>query len=241
MLAGVAAFVVLVPLVVVRSSHHPDPLFNPQLFRIRSVWSASATTVLTAGVGMGIWLSWPLLLTQGLGYSTLQTGLMLTPVPIVMALTAFIGGRTVDRFGTGQLSLQELLRVDCGAGAARADDGAVTRLRRPLAGFPRVRRGLSTNPGSAPRAHAPTMCVHPAWSCWRFTHISDDVLPTLRCGRRLGRRHHDHDARREPSQAARSTRLIACLTLPVVDRRDVGGAMSSVSGRHVWRIGKRSM
>jgi MFS family permease len=98
-LAGFVAGAVLLPIVWYRSGHHPEPLFQRELLRIRSVWSSCATTALTSAVGMGIWATWPLLLTQSLGYTTIQTGLLLTPVPVVMALAAIVGGRVISRVG----------------------------------------------------------------------------------------------------------------------------------------------
>jgi NTE family protein len=90
---------VLLPALVVRSLHHRAPLLDPRVFRHRSVWSASVVTLLTSAVGLGLWITWPLLLTQGLGYSPFETGLLLTPAPVTMALAAFAAGRLVDRIG----------------------------------------------------------------------------------------------------------------------------------------------
>ncbi len=96
---SLVASVVLLWLCVVRCLRHPQPLFDVRLLRIRSVWSASATTVLSSVVSNGIWLAWPLMLTQGLGYSVLETGLLLTPVPAVMALGAWGAGALANRVG----------------------------------------------------------------------------------------------------------------------------------------------
>ncbi len=90
---------VLLWLCVMRCLHHPQPLFDVRLLTVRSVWSASVATVLASAVSNGIWLAWPLMLTQGLGHSVLETGLLLTPVPAVMALGAWWAGSLSNRFG----------------------------------------------------------------------------------------------------------------------------------------------
>jgi NTE family protein len=90
---------VLGPLFVWRSLHHPAPLLNLGLFRVRAVWSANLANVFMAMMGLSIWLVWPLFLTQIWGYSLLQAGLAITPGPVCSAFIGVLAGRLADRHG----------------------------------------------------------------------------------------------------------------------------------------------
>ncbi|MBV9661849.1 MAG: MFS transporter [Acidimicrobiales bacterium] len=98
-ITGLALSAAMLTLFVRRSTRHPVPLLQLQLLRYRSVWSASLVCLLTNAVGVGLWVAWPLLLTQGLGYSSLETGVLLTPAPLIMAVAALASGWLVDRVG----------------------------------------------------------------------------------------------------------------------------------------------
>ena len=94
---GLAA--TLLPLFILRSSRHSEPLFDPALFRIRS-FTVSNIAVTFAMVGaFTSWFLWPLFLTEVWQYSKAQVGLAFTPSPVLSAFVAVIGGRWADRHG----------------------------------------------------------------------------------------------------------------------------------------------
>jgi MFS family permease len=69
------------------------------LFRIRPFSAGLASAVVAfAGLFTATFLL-PFLLEQGRGFSPIEAGLLLTPVPITMALVAPLSGAASDRFG----------------------------------------------------------------------------------------------------------------------------------------------
>jgi EmrB/QacA subfamily drug resistance transporter len=99
----------LLPLFIHRSSNHPEPLFDPALFRIRS-FTVSNIAVTFAMVGaFTSWFLWPLFLTEIWGYSKTKVGLAFTPSPVISAAVAVMGGRWADKHGfRGIMSLASL-------------------------------------------------------------------------------------------------------------------------------------
>lgn len=98
-LAGLAAFGLLTPILVLRSTHHAEPLFDPHLLKERSVAGAGAIAFMVSAILLGAWFAWPLLLMQGFDYSAFHAGVVLTPVPAVMAVAALIASRSIERVG----------------------------------------------------------------------------------------------------------------------------------------------
>ena len=100
----------LVPLFLLRSSRHPEPLFDPGLFRIRS-FTISNIAVTFAMVGaFTSWFLWPLFLTEVWEYSKAKVGLAFTPSPVLSAVVAVLGGRWADRRGfRGIMALAALI------------------------------------------------------------------------------------------------------------------------------------
>ena len=96
---GLAAVVALGTLFVWREARHPQPVLRVDLFRRRNFTSACL------GIGLGnmamytVLLSVPLLLASHSGFSTLETGLVLTSMSAAMILVAPLGGRLADRAG----------------------------------------------------------------------------------------------------------------------------------------------
>ena len=96
---GLAAVVALGVLFVWREARHPQPVLRVDLFRRRNFTSACL------GIGLGnmamytVLLSVPLLLASRSGFSTLETGLVLTSMSAAMILVAPLGGRLADRAG----------------------------------------------------------------------------------------------------------------------------------------------
>ena len=109
-IACFAGTALLLPLFLLRSSKHPEPLFDPGLFRIRS-FTVSNIAVTFAMVGaFTSWFLWPLYLTEVWGYSKVQVGLAFTPSPVLSAVVAVLGGRWADRRGfRGIMALASLI------------------------------------------------------------------------------------------------------------------------------------
>ena len=109
-LACFAGAATLLPLFVRRSSRHPEPLFDPALFRIRS-FTVSNIAVTFAMIGaFTSWFLWPLFLSEVWGYSKIGVGFAFTPSPVISAAVAVLGGRWADRHGfRGMMSLAALI------------------------------------------------------------------------------------------------------------------------------------
>ena len=76
-----------------------QPMVDLALFRIRP-FSAGLVSVVVAFAGLfTATFLLPFLLQQGRGFSPIEAGLLLTPVPITMALVAPLSGIASDRFG----------------------------------------------------------------------------------------------------------------------------------------------
>ena len=65
---------ILLPLFLLRSARHPEPLFDPRLFRIRSFAVANLAVALSMIGAFTSWFLWPLYLTNVWGYSLLGVG-----------------------------------------------------------------------------------------------------------------------------------------------------------------------
>ncbi len=77
----------------------PAPMMDLGLFRIRA-FSAGLASVVVAFVGLfTATFLLPFLLQDGSGYTPLEAGLLLTPVPITAALVAPFSGALSDRIG----------------------------------------------------------------------------------------------------------------------------------------------
>ena len=96
---AVTATVVLSPLFVWRSLHHPEPVLDLGLFRSRSFSVANAATLIYAAGFTAMQLGNILFLTGVWHYSILSAGLSVTPGPLVVALVAGPAGRFAARFG----------------------------------------------------------------------------------------------------------------------------------------------
>jgi EmrB/QacA subfamily drug resistance transporter len=76
-----------------------QPLMDLALFRIRPFAFGLASVIIAfAGLFTATFLL-PFLLVRGEGYSAIEAGLMLTPVPITMAIVAPFSGAASDRWG----------------------------------------------------------------------------------------------------------------------------------------------
>ena len=98
----VGAFVVavlLLPVFLLRSSRHPEPLFDPRLFRIRSFAVANAAVSLSMVGAFTSWVLWPIFLRNVWHYGVWQVGLAFTVSPLVSGAMAIGGGRWADSRG----------------------------------------------------------------------------------------------------------------------------------------------
>jgi len=94
-----AAGLVLIPVVVWRSAHHPAPLLDLSLFKARSFSvAAAAFWVYSLAFTAGFLLN-SFMLQRLWGMSVLETGFALTPGPIVGAFTSAPLGSLSDRIG----------------------------------------------------------------------------------------------------------------------------------------------
>ena len=93
------AFVVLGAAFIVAEGGSIQPMIDLALFRIRPFSAGLASVVVAfSGLFTATFLL-PFLLEQGAGFSPIEAGLLLTPMPITMALVAPFSGAASDRFG----------------------------------------------------------------------------------------------------------------------------------------------
>lgn len=113
-LAALAAGALLLPLLVWRSRGHPAPVVELSLLRIRSVAASNASTLaLAAGFYAKIFCD-VLFLSAVWGYSTLTSGLAITPGPLITAAVAGPAGRLADRFGARAVVVPGAAIYACG-------------------------------------------------------------------------------------------------------------------------------
>jgi len=98
-LALFAVFAALGTLFVVVERSSIQPMIDLALFRIRPFTAGLVSVVVSfAGLFTATFLL-PFLLQQGRGFSPIEAGLLMTPVPISMAIVAPFSGSASDRFG----------------------------------------------------------------------------------------------------------------------------------------------
>jgi len=86
-----------------RQSSLPLPLFPVDLFK-RPIFALSVTTAVCTFVAQGIaFVALPFYFQDVIGRSQVETGLLLTPWPVTVALIAPIAGRLADRYPAGIL------------------------------------------------------------------------------------------------------------------------------------------
>lgn len=87
-------------MVFVRQSlHHPEPLIDLALFRVRSFTVVALAFALVSISTTATWFLYPLFMVQVWDYSIFQVGLAMTPGPLVMVFVSLLAGRGVNRFG----------------------------------------------------------------------------------------------------------------------------------------------
>jgi EmrB/QacA subfamily drug resistance transporter len=100
-----AAAAVLLPAFLLRSAHHPEPVLDLSLFRIKSFAVANAASLVFAVAFFGQVFLAILFLTSVWGYSILAAALALTPSPALAALVAVPAGRLAARYGFAVVSV----------------------------------------------------------------------------------------------------------------------------------------
>lgn len=108
---------ILTPMLRRRQANHTAPMLSVDLFKI-PIFALSTITAICFVATHGLaFVALPFCLEQGLGRSQIETGFLITPWPIMIALTAMLAGRLSDRYPTGLLE---------GAGLATLSLGMIT-------------------------------------------------------------------------------------------------------------------
>jgi MFS family permease len=98
-IGALAASVVLIVAFVARATHHPAPLFDLRLFRIRSYRIGLIGAFLFSAGFFGSWVLLPTFIQRWWGWSVLQTGFALMTASVIAAILSGPIGSVVDRFG----------------------------------------------------------------------------------------------------------------------------------------------
>ena len=86
-----------------RQAGHPAPMIAIDLFR-RPLFALSAVTAIGSFAAQGLaFVALPFLFQHALGRSAVETGFLMTPWPVVVAIMAPIAGRLSDRYSPGLL------------------------------------------------------------------------------------------------------------------------------------------
>ena len=90
---------VLLPVFVWRSAHHPRPLLDLDLFRLRSFSAGCGAQALYVGSFFGWLVLMPSFFQSIWGWSPLAAGFALAPSPTIAGLVSPFAGRAADRIG----------------------------------------------------------------------------------------------------------------------------------------------
>jgi EmrB/QacA subfamily drug resistance transporter len=99
-LAGAAA---LGALFVLRSAHHPAPVLELSILRVRAFALSSLSAALFFAAFAAMLLSNVLFLTDVWHYTAIKAGLLMTPGPLAAAAFAPLSGRLAARIGVGKV------------------------------------------------------------------------------------------------------------------------------------------
>ncbi len=116
-LAEFAVAVIACVVLIRRERHAPSPLLPVDLLRIPIFSLSIATSVASFCAQMLAYVALPFYLEERFGYSAVQIGLLITPWPLGVALTAPIAGRLAERYPAGLLGGVGLLVFAAGLGA----------------------------------------------------------------------------------------------------------------------------
>jgi DHA2 family multidrug resistance protein-like MFS transporter len=113
-LAAAAIFVVAFGLLLWRERGHPAPMLPVDLFR-RPMFALSTLTAICSFAAQGLaFVSLPFYFQHVLGRGQVETGFLLTPWSVVVALMAPIAGRLSDRYPPGLLGAVGLAVMSAG-------------------------------------------------------------------------------------------------------------------------------
>ncbi|MDQ1396843.1 MAG: hypothetical protein QOG64_2102, partial [Acidimicrobiaceae bacterium] len=118
--------VALLAAFLVRSMHHPAPLLDLGLFRIRSFAIGNLVQVVATGPMFGWLVLMPTFFQSVWGWSALSAGLAVVPTALVGAVLSPLAGRLADRIGH-----RALVAGGCAAGALGTSWWAVFAAARP--------------------------------------------------------------------------------------------------------------
>ncbi len=102
-IGAIVVGVVLISLFVYRSRRHPAPLFDLNLFKLRSYSLGCIGTVAFVVGFFAFFVPFPSFLQQTWGWSTMQTGLAIVAGPLMAAVISPPVGRLADRIGNGPI------------------------------------------------------------------------------------------------------------------------------------------
>ncbi len=102
-LVAFAAGVVLVALFVVRSAGHDRPLFDLDLFRLRSYALGNLGTVFFVVAFFSFFVPFPTFVQGTWDYSVIRTGLAIAPGPLLATVLSPVLGNLADRVGPGPI------------------------------------------------------------------------------------------------------------------------------------------
>lgn len=97
--AGVPAIALVILGFGWRESRHPDPVFQPRIFRSKSFTASSLGIALTNLSMYSLLIAVPLFLVARDGSSALKTGMVLTSMTFGMIVMSVVAGRMLDRNG----------------------------------------------------------------------------------------------------------------------------------------------
>jgi DHA2 family multidrug resistance protein-like MFS transporter len=101
-------------LLIRRQAGHPAPMIPVDLFKI-PIFALSVMTAICSFATQGLaYVSLPFLLIGVLGRSQVETGFLITPWPVVVAIMAPIAGSLADRYRVGLLGGIGLAIMSCG-------------------------------------------------------------------------------------------------------------------------------
>lgn len=123
-LALLAAAAVGTGLFVLAQARVTSPLVPLATLRNKVLSSSLATNLLVATVMMATLVVGPFYLSRTLGFGAAQVGLVLSIGPVLSALSGFLAGRMVDRWGAHRMVLAGLLSAAVGALALSVLPGA---------------------------------------------------------------------------------------------------------------------
>jgi EmrB/QacA subfamily drug resistance transporter len=111
-LGSLVVAAILLPAFVLRSAHHPAPLLDLDLFRLRSFTIGNVAQALFVGSTFGWLVLMPSFFVDVWGWSPLKAGFGLAPSAAIGAVLSPFAGRLADRIGH-----RELVAAGCGLAA----------------------------------------------------------------------------------------------------------------------------